>query len=1065
MKTDQFYLYHLKKNIKSNKIIKPLMYRIHLIFLKLTPIFKYCGFSIIFFLKTTNKKEKLRVYTDTNHLIIINMFIVFPSNIIEKINDKNIKKKHNYIEIYLKGFVLGGIYKLLTFFYYKNKKESIEGIYVLKIRKPLEKRECKNNNSNYVEDSTTDNKFYLYFQNNSETILNFDFKNIKFLDKNSYNYINTFCEFFYLPLIFPCLQDNIYKANFKLSISFQIKLKGSKNLNNNFKLSYLSSYNKINKHINYLENINKLQNKNTKKRIKKCKEKLKYANTKNERNFINVINPSNLVVTNSKLKNIHYSKIKVYFNSFLLKKHSINKSIYYIIMNLLKNKYGNLYIIRNYKKRKFYYSKKINKYNNKKLSKSNKEKEFITYEYHRTNKIVHYTFCLFIGLYFKIYFKIRGLHVYIFIEKSSSYNKSKYIFFINILKSILTMFLKINIFRKKLTEEKFLQFILLSKYKYIGEENYNCFTFLISIIEVNENDNIYKKLLCIKLVIHEIFHSLWGNCLYFKKDKYLWCKEGLTRYYELKFSETFLKKIKKNCKCILSISYILDSFFYVQVADTLNTYNHTLNIDNKVCYKYIHKNILKKNKNKRNNNHFYKKDIHHFYNFLTYNKGMNIFKMISVICNPYFDIIMNFIYHTFFNHSISYKKILIFFHFFFIHFHIKPFFLNYNGYIKRVNQLKTIIIKKKKFQLKNLVRNLKKKIIHKNNVIYIYKKSKRKKVKKKFKKIKSATYLHSHKSILSWFHLNFVKISFKKSFLTYYKKIYRKNITNKVVNENKIKRNIILAKKYTKKNILKNILENYINIVGPPKIFVKFLKNKSKLLIVQKHFYYDNYEQKFKETNILFHIPIIFIFNNKIYKILLKKKFILIDVEIKNKKYLNDENKKKKKKKFSENTIIINPKNKCYFSYHFVNMYSFKFLINSIKNRKSYKYEIFNIIINIILNYLIHIKSRNQAKCVNSLILRQLLLVYKLLQTKVNEKCDAYIIGIFLCIEFFNCYFHFSSYFINIENNKLKMKIKKEITKNKYFDKMDRKIDFLLKDFRSYLSQIFFFFKESICTM
>ncbi|KOB87010.1 hypothetical protein PFDG_02983 [Plasmodium falciparum Dd2] len=168
---------------------------------------------------------------------------------------------------------------------------------------------------------------------------------------------------------------------------------------------------------------------------------------------------------------------------------------------------------------------------------------------------------------------------------------------------------------------------------------------------------------------------------------------------------------------------ILNSYFYVHIIDTLNIYNHALNIDNKIYNKksmgrkkvtseYDHiydKNYIScKNNDINSVSHVkeskykieYTQMMNYFYNNLTYNKGMNIFKLICILCYPFFNIILELLYFTFHNNSITYKKILIFIHFFFNCFGLKPWFLlcsDKNGEAKNNRRKLQGVVRKSKY--------------------------------------------------------------------------------------------------------------------------------------------------------------------------------------------------------------------------------------------------------------------------------------------------------------------------------------------------------------------------------
>ncbi|VEV58444.1 M1-family alanyl aminopeptidase, putative [Plasmodium vinckei vinckei] len=1087
MKTYE-HLYHLKKCNHSNDRVKPLMYKVYMLIHSLKPSLKYYGYCKIYFLKTSDKGKKIRVYFNDKYIKILKFYLIYSLKYVDEIKDKYIEKGDScFYTIFSKYLNLKGLYILIIYFYYECVEERIEGIYVSESKQNLnekiklittdiddlkKKKKKKRDIQKFPNFKTTQNHFY--FRRNNK-LVQFKFNELKFKDNNNYNYINTFCELFYLPTIFPCLNYNIHKIKFKLYVSFQVTLNNKTKCDEKyFNLS--------------LTNLSKFCKNNTKK---------KYT--------IDIINPPHLVISNSKLKKVYYSNKKIwrkYFCFSLQKKgHSQNcdKTVA-LPSHVIHDIFPNVKKIKKKPKKrkkkiisKIKYSLCLHNNNNHTIEHriNKKEKGYITYEFFRTkNKILNYTFCLFVGLYNKVDLKIKGIPICIYIEKNDKNKQNEYCFFINILKSILPILMEINIcLKKKIIDNKFLQFIILNKYKYVGEENHNCLTFLSTFIKINgSNNNFYKILSIIKIIVHEIFHVLWGNCIYIKDEKYLWCKEGLIRLYELIYAKLIFKKIRKNIykhtyinysKSLLQIYDILQYYFYVIIIDTLNIYNHTLQLSNSGVYKNNKKTIgnncspsHKYDINSLKKNTFYEREIHHFYNPLTYNKGMNIFKIITILCTPYFGIIMKLLYYNFYNHSISKKKIFTFINFFFFIFRIKPFFFNHKkegikrigNKNKRVNnffQSCTPVYKNK------LSQNFKIKIKSRRNLQrynnkYVFTQN----FYSPFLKLSFKKYYKIYCNQVSKFHLSYKDVSVKKGDTIFEGiKIVRQKekLYFTTLNIKYIKKNINM--RYIKKNkCLNNILKNYINTVGPPKLFIKYIKNKNKLLIHQKHYYYDNYAQKIKETNNLFKIPFIFKFNNKSYKILITKKSTLVDLYL-----LGNENNEEYKTttinvdhKNKENFLNIYFKNNCYFSYHFVDINSFSLIINSIKNDKCSENDIFYIFINIILHLLVRIKSLQHAKYLNSLVCKQILMVYEALKTKAKRYNKIRNITAIFCIEFFKCYIHFSQYFRDIENHKLKLEIRKELKNSKFIGEIDKDVEFLFQDFINYLSKIFYLFKESI---
>ncbi|SCM12609.1 M1-family alanyl aminopeptidase, putative [Plasmodium chabaudi adami] len=1070
MKTYE-HLYHLKKCNHSNDQVKPLMYKVYMLILSLKPSLKYYGYCEIYFLKTSDKGKKIKVFFNDKYIKILKIYLIYSLKYVNEIKEKYIEKGDScFYTIFSNYLNLKGLYRLIIYFYYECVEEKIEGIYVSESKKNI-KEEIKLITTDIHNPPKKKKRHILKSPSFKNTGKHFYFqrndKLVKFKHNNNYRYINTFCELFYLPTIFPCLNYSTHKVKFKLYVSFQVTL--------NNKSKYGEKY------FNFsLTNLSKFFKNNTKK---------KYD--------IDIINPPYLAISNTKLKNVYYSNKKIWGKYFCFSLHkkcylkNCDKTVAlpsHVIHDILPNG-------KKIKKKiisKIKYSLCLHSNNNHTTEHriNKKEKGYITYEFFRTkDKILNYTFCLFVGSYNKVHSKIKGVPIWIYIEKNYENKRNEYDIFINILKNVLSMLMKINIcLKKKIIDNNFMQFIIVNKYKYVGEENHNCLTFLSTFIKINQsNNNFYKILSVIKIIVHEIFHILWGNCIYIKDEKYLWCKEGLTRLYELTYTKLIFKKIRKNIykhtcikysKSLLQIYDILQYYFYIIIVDTLNIYNHTLQLSNSSVYK---NNKIKKNKQKISNNSnvsnlkkstFYEREIHHFYNSLTYNKGLNIFKIITILCTPYFDIIMKLLYYNFYNHSISKKKIFTFINFFFFIFRIKLFFFNHKKEgIKRVSNKNKRV--NKLFQSCTPV--------YKNKVSKIFK------IKIEYKR-NLQRYNNKHAFIQNFFS-PFLKVSFKKLYNIYCNQVSKLHLNFKHVSVKKwdtIFEGIKIVRqkeklyfttlniKYIKKNInvryrkkikcLNNILKRYINIVGPPKLFIKYIKNKNKLLIRQKHYYYDNYAQKIKETNNLFKIPFIFKFNNKTYKILVTKKSTLVDLYL----LWNENNEECKTTTINvdhqnkTNFLNICFKNNCYFSYHFVDINSFSLIINSIKNDECSENDIFYIVVNIILHLLVRIKSLQHAKHLNYLVCKQILLVYKALKAKANRYNKLRNITSIFCIEFFKCYIHFSQYFRDIENHKLKLEIRKELKNSKLVGEIDKDIEFLFQDFINYLSKIFYLFKESI---
>ncbi|SBT41653.1 M1-family alanyl aminopeptidase, putative [Plasmodium ovale wallikeri] len=984
MKTVQPHLYCLKKHTNWNTLIKPLTYKVHLLFLELSPILKYYGYSVISFRQSTDREKKIRVYIDTEHITILKVLLILSSKWINKIDTEDIIKRINCVDIPIKQFIPHGLCKIAIFFYYENGEDKVEGIYVSNVRKGLHREENSISRTHSKDNNCIHhcrNKLYYFrFQSEKKKKKKFNFKKVQFENKSSYRYINTFCELFYLPLVFPCLHDNIYKVNFKLRISFHVRLKNEKDQKIYPKiLPRFTSKKLSSSHVNACS----IWRRKGDRKIARIRERWTIQQTcKNEGNkryLINVLSPSNLVVSNSKLKRVYYSRCKGNSSAFLLTWHHYSRkgkdkkrssNICYMEPSLQNGGRGESTHIGNTSvlERITHFVRYTKHFHGKRKMHWEKEKEFITYEFNSTKRIINYTFCLFIGL----------------------------------------------------TESNFLQFMVLNKYKYAGEENHNCLTFLTPLIGINEQvengeDGYLRRLLLgIKRIVHEIFHILWGNCIYFKKENYLWCKEGLTRYYELKYCNIILSKIKniQYSKLLVLLWYILEYYFYVLIIDTLNIYNHSLNMG---------KNNVRKKKHRLNEQYcvlewdktnIYTKSIHHFYNTLTYNKGMHIFRMISIMCKPHFDYLINFMYYTFYNHSVSSNKIFTFIHFFFLRFRINPFILKHHNGLSRGRWLHTVTEKKK------YIGAHRKEAFLRDNSSPSGEIERRKKRKHERGNKSDCQYVNLFTPVL-FPHTcsNFLKLTLKRNFLTYYTKLHRRNgEIGKAKHENKNENKFVqlyvrcmlkrVKMENIKKNVLKSAMKSYLNVVGPPKVFFKFIKNKNKLLITQKHFYYDNYEQQFRETNTLFQVPLVFTFNKQIYKILLTKKNIFIDAQLGREKYTCEEEKRKMNARGC--TFSIRHRNSCYFSYHFV---------------------------------------------------------HKLLKSKENGNDEANVIGMILCLEFFKCYIHFSSYFSKIENKKIKIEIRKELLICKHASEMDKEVEFLFKDFRNYLSKILFFFKESISSL
>ncbi|SOV19851.1 M1-family alanyl aminopeptidase, putative [Plasmodium gaboni] len=1290
MKTKQLHLYHLGKNLNLNKNIKPLKYKVHLIFLKLYPHLRYYGYCVIYFLKLSKCFEKkISVYLHGEYLRVLKCFYICPCNIERRIRKEDIYKRNEYIDIYLKNCSLSGLYKLVIWFCCENIEKSIEGIYVSHLSKEGIREEPRNKirnknlflssldsvRKNYIQNIfERRNRFYFEFEND-KNIRRFHFKNICFEDEKNYNYISTFCEFYYLANIFPCLQDNNDKVCFSLSVSFQIKLIDSCSFyNNKIKLDNGIFCEQLYNYMNIEELYVKKRKKESKKGVLYNKyEEKKKKNLKNKKylysNYdrFNILRPSLSVVSNSKIKNVYINKRISRFNSFRRNKKFLIKKLLFQCSNKWKHgKYNNSrviekkcgYKLRNHfirynnnnnnkiikkekKKNRMITNKYIlNNYHNKCYSKK-RNKKFLTYKFYNTNKILHYNFCLFIGIYNRIYFKLNGIDIYIYFEKgNNNFEKIRksYEYFLDLLIYILHMYMKNHNFKREIKKNGFLQFMIVRNYKYSGEENANCLTFLERFILINKTNRLYDIYKCIRLLVHEIFHIIWGNSIYIKKKKNLWLKEGLARMIEYKLSYLILKRQVRNLKkknkinsnnhnninninnscsinylvctnyrcynsnyrCYITNYYccnnygfcndyfcccnhvdcypcsirrdmyiiilwnILNSFFYIHIIDTLNTYNHSVHIGYKKCdkkgirskkeaKKYNHKSD-KKHKSYRNkelncvlnikeciNRMAYTKTMNYFYNNITYNKGMNIFKMIYILCYPFYNIIMDLLFFTFYNYSITFKKILIFIQFFFYFFDLKPWFvLSSDKYCVNRNNMKKVqgVVIRSKY-IKCISRYFKKR---KKNIYFSGDNKKkilsyRSCIKWEYLKNKKKNYNNTkHKYDLSFYKneyfencwSNFLKVSFKRYFLQFYKIIctmktgeykkkqkknnqekkknnqkcrYLKNKVTPLYNKTSFLCSLFYARSHINKELLKSfyernifdvILRNYINVVAPPKIFFKYLKEEKKLLIMQKHFYYDNNQGRFIETPILFHIPLIFTFNNKKYKILLNKKSMLIDcVNLQNKTgkkiakcriNLNLFNKKikilRRKRPFlniekcdkfkatekKQNSLILRYKDGGYFSFHCEDMYTFRFLINGMEGNKYNVYDIHYVFMNIILQYLKSIKTLKEAKRLNSLILRQILKVISVLWKNSNYMSRSIGTAKILFMEFLRCYMFFSPCLKKIENKKLTLKIKEEIKRIEYNEYVEKDDDlfFLFNDIRKNLYKIIFYFKQSM---
>ncbi|CAA9989412.1 M1-family alanyl aminopeptidase, putative [Plasmodium knowlesi strain H] len=1072
----QTHLYHLKKARKANTFLTPLMYKLHFHFLKLRRTLKYLGKCVIYYANTSGGRKRIKVYADTDHLRILKVALISSSGKVIPIEKIQVKKKRDNFYINLKESIKVGVYKFVIFFYYKNGEEKTEGIYLASNKKLLRKKK-KCEETHPAGEEQKEREFYFVLPNDGGKIFHFHFKGVKFESKRRYTYINTFCEYFYLPLVFPCLLYNNHRAKFRLKVSFEIELSGG----NGVQLTWGES--PIAAEVNF-----------------PFTDRYKGKKIRVRRNtLVRVVSGSDLVITNSRLKRVYYSQGGGgLYSSFWkgLQGKLIGKKqcrftsgwrcatpfcVTRPMRNGVTKKDGLLSPMGDPKKRWKLY--KLSKRWNQLTTGSTERRKFITYQFCETSKIASYTFCLFAGLYNKIELKVKGISVFIYIERGRPVQgnnaKRRYNFFIHVVKETLIMYLKIHVFRAKFEESKFIQFMVLNTYKYAGEENHNCITLLMSVVEGctpsrkdknNLEVDFYKRVLLVKLIVHEIFHTFWGNCLYFKKAKYLWFKEGLTRYYELRLCELVLYKFSKfsSCRWKLILWFTLEYHFYVILLDTLNVYNHPLD--------------FAKGGKRKCREEIYAKDIHHFYNALTYNKGMNIFKIINVMTRPYFSLIMNLLFYTFYNCSINSRKFFKFFHFFFRLFHVKPFFLNCNGYEKSVHIVKALIRRKRKFSFAKPCRAVGGAMRFTFRGEYLQ----RDKAPPCSSQGEEWGGIFTH--LLS---SSFLKRPFKKSFQAYCieevinpggkKKAIRnakrkisygvmpwrggKNGRGKITSWGSVQsppRKISQRSASSKERSypLQEIVQTYIQVVGPPKIFFKFFKHKKKLLITQKHFYYDNYEQTFKETNVIFHVPLIFKVGCTEYKVLLTRKYALIDVLRGNEKGLDE--RKTNELNRDENTFTMNARNVSYFSFHFLDIFSFEFILNSIKHNLCRKADIIHIITNVFLGLLVRLKSLKQARHLISLICRQIFLLYKLFKQTRRTRGEMHTVGMILCEEFFKCYNHFSSFFSKIEDRKLKIEINKELRSGEQFDYLLDEVEFVFKDFRNYLSKIFFFFKESI---
>ncbi|KJP89971.1 hypothetical protein AK88_00427 [Plasmodium fragile] len=1082
------HLYHLRQTSTANTLLTPLMYKLHFHFLKLRRTLKYLGKCVIYYASSLGRRKRIQVYADTDHLRILHLALISSCGKAIQIEKIEVKKKKKNFYIHLKERTKIGVYKLVIFFYYQNGEEKTEGIYATSNRKLVrKKKKCWVTAASGGKDPTVEGHkekgFYFVLPNDEAKIFHFHFKKVKFECRRRYTYINTFCEYFYLPLVFPCLVYNNHKAKFRLKVSFEIELIGGSAVESRW------GEPPIRTGVNFSFTNDKHNDK-------------KAPTGRNTP--VRVVSPSHLVVTNSRLKRVYYSQEGGGLYSSLWKhlqggaKRLCRIASQWRSTGTLR---ATLSMSNAAKKKHRLHSPsggghaktrwelyQLSKRRKKLATTPTAGTKLITYQFCETSKIATYTFCLFAGLYKKLELKVKSISVFIYMEKGgptqSSHGKSRQDFFVHVVKETLMMYLKIHVFRAKLEESKFIQFMIVNTYKYAGEENHNCITLLISLVEGStpcreDRNNVkvdfYQKVSLVKLIVHEIFHSLWGNCLYFKKAKYLWLKEGLSRYYELRLCEFVLSKFSKFacCRWKLTLWFTLEYHFYVLLVDTLNVYNHALDFatgGKRKCREEM-----------------YAKDIHHFYNALTYNKGMNLFKIISVITRPYFSLIMNLLFYTFYNRSINFRKFFKFFHFFFRLFHVKPFFLNRNGYEKCARAVKALIRRKRKFSYRQhdrVVGGALRSTLRRGRV-----------------QRDKAEQCASQETVCGAFftHLlsSFLKRPFKKRFQAYcieeainhgsrpirsskWKRacgvrIYnrgRKNRREKITSWGsvqsptfrKIPQKAVSSKTEatSKKRSypLEEIVQTYIKAVGPPKIFLKFFKNKNKLLITQKHFYYDNYEQTFKETHVLFHVPLIFTVGRKVYKVLLTRRYALIDVLRENEKDLCET--KTNQLNDDQKTFTMNSRNVSYFSFHFVDIFSFEFILNSIKHNLCRKADIIHVITNVFLGLLVRLNSLKQVRHLNSLISRQVFLLYKLFKETRHTKGEVHTVGMILCEEFFKCYAHFSSHFTKIEDRKLKIEINRELRSCEEFNYLRDEVEFVFKDFRNYLSKIFFFYKESI---
>lgn len=230
-------------------------------------------------------EEKISVYIHGEYLRVLKCFYICPRNIERKIKKEDIYKKSEYIDIYLKNFSLCGLYKLVIWFSYENIQESIEGIYVSGASKEGVTNEKRNKiknanivvtsldsqNKNYIEKINKRRKLYSFKFGNDKNIKRLYFKNASFQDDKNYNYISTFCEFYYLPYIFPCLQDNNHKVYFSLCVSFEIKLIDSFSFyNKKIKLDNSTFWKRLYNYMKVEEKYEKKRKRKRKKKSKKC---------------------------------------------------------------------------------------------------------------------------------------------------------------------------------------------------------------------------------------------------------------------------------------------------------------------------------------------------------------------------------------------------------------------------------------------------------------------------------------------------------------------------------------------------------------------------------------------------------------------------------------------------------------------------------------------------------------------------------------------------------------------------------------------------------------------------